>query len=301
MIQRLAISAPQGRLLASLVEEVRENCPGESEYRYLDYLRAAGRPGADFLGEAFRAAPARPLVVEGLPRYADIQRSKILTLVLGEALGNCVAYSDYNQVYLTDIRPTALSRESSASTELLGMHNDFPFIADLSRPRILVLLAHESGATVPMTFLAPADEVLARLDDEIRAELAEEHFEARVGAKLAWSQERVFRFALLGEGSQGTVIRFHFETIKPAAGLPAAQRAAAAHAIDAVREAALDVGRKFGHRIQRGEALVIPNDHCLHGRDEMGADSGGRLLLRSYVAPDEVVRHHRKTMITLEA
>lgn len=301
MIRRLIIDAEQNKKLDSIVEEVRLNCPGESEYRYLGYLREFTGPDTSFVGDTFRAEATQPLVVSGLPQYADIQCSKILALLLGEALGNCVAYSDYNQSYLTDIRPTALSKESSAGTDLLGMHNDFPFIDDLSRPRILVLLAHVARGTVPMTFLAPSRGVLSRLDADTRAELGKEHYEARVGGKLAWKQERVYRFSLLAGDDVDTLIRFHFDTIKPAAGLSGEDSAAAARAIDALREAALAVGREHGHRILEGEALVIPNDYCLHGRDAMESAGSERLLLRSYVAPDEVVAHHRKTMITLDA
>ncbi|WP_319739518.1 MULTISPECIES: hypothetical protein [unclassified Streptomyces] len=181
------------------------------------------------------------------------------------------------------------------------MHNDFPFIGDNSRPRHLVLLAHRAHGVVPMTFLAPADDVLARLDRETRSELTKRQFEARAGGKLAWKNEQIFRFPLLVLDGQHTVIRFHFDSIEPAADLPKGEAAAANRALGVLGEAALAVGRKSGHRILEGEALIIPNDHCLHGRDAMDGQKSERMLLRAYVAPDSVVKHHRKTMITLDA
>ena len=50
----------------------------------------------------------------------------------------------------------------------------------------------------------------------------------------------------------------------------------------------------------KGEALIIPNDHCLHGRDPIDSGACRRLLLRSYVVPAGVVAHHGRTMISLE-
>ncbi|MGW1992873.1 TauD/TfdA family dioxygenase [Embleya sp. NPDC001921] len=277
---------------------VRRSCPGESEYRYLARIRETGAPGRlDPLSESFGSGADTPLLLQGLPSYPDIQDSKVLALVVGESLGACVAYSDYNQSYLTDISPSTGSRESSAGTSLLGMHNDFPFIDDLSRPRVLVLLAHRAQGVVPKTLLAPSAEIIAGLSDATRRILAREHFEARVGGKLAWRREQVYRFALLEGGT--TRVRFHFDAITPTRGLSPQEHEDAASALAELRVVALEIGRRRGHRIREGEALIIPNDHCLHGREEMRREACDRLLLRAYVVPEEIVAIHGSSMLAL--
>lgn len=297
---RIALDDAERALAEDTVQKVFENSPGQMEYRYLGFLREHVDTPIDRIREFRDSSQGQPVLVTNLPTFENVERTKILALLIGQTVGNCVAYSDYNGSYITDIRPTTLSREKSSGTDLLAMHNDLAWASDVCRPRTLVLVPHVAEGAVPRTLLAPAEEVVARLDPEVVELLRKPIFEARSGSSLGWKYERIRRMALLeGEGAQ-VVVRLNFSAFTPAADLDAEQRAAAAAAHQQLHAAALVVGQIRGHAALKGEALIIPNDHCLHGRDPIDSGATKRLLLRSYVAPDSVVAHHGRTMISLE-
>lgn len=296
---RVALDDAERALLDDVVRKVHENCPGQTEYRYLAFLRDHVDQSIDRIRAAFESAGGQPVLVTNLPQFADVEQSKILALTLGQTVGNCVAYSDYNGSYITDIRPTALSKEKSAGTDLLSMHNDLAWASDDCRPRTLVLVPHVAEGTVPRTLLAPATEVLALLDEATVDTLRRPIFEARSGSSLGWKYERIRRMALLEDADGRTVIRLNFDAFKPAADLDADQREAAERAHQRLHDAALEIGRIRGHAARKGEALIIPNDECVHGRDPIDSGACERLLLRSYVVPAEVVARQRRTMISL--
>lgn len=285
--------------LESLVEEVLEACPGHTEFRYIAYLRRNERPELDFIAETYRAQGGRPLVLDGLPRFDTVEATKILALTLGETVGRCVGYSDYNHSYITDIRPTPLSSEKSAGFDLLGMHNDLAWADDVCRPRTLVLVPHVATGDVPRTLLAPSVDVLARLARETIEVLSQPMFEARTGGSLAWKYQRIERMPLLSSEEGHDRLKLNFDTFVPAAGLDEDASDRARAALREAHQAALEVGTEQGHAIQKGQALLIPNDHCAHGRDPIESGTCERLLLRSYVVPREVAALHSSTMLQL--
>ncbi|MGV9452193.1 TauD/TfdA family dioxygenase [Streptomyces sp. NPDC003635] len=290
--------------LAHLVETVLENCPGQTEFRYVSYIRGRldVRTELPYVLKAFAASDGDPVHVRNLPRFDDVERSKVLCLLLGEAIGACVAYAEYNHSYITDIRPTTLSSEKSSGVDLLSMHNDLAWASDNCRPRTLVLVPHIASGEVPRTLLAPARDVLALLPEETKDALRRRDFEARSGSALSWGFERVRRMELLVE-EEGVppVVRLNFGTYTPAVGLAPAEAERAARALTELSRAALEVGRRYGIAIQKGEAVLIPNDHCVHGRDTIQPDKCERLLLRSYVLPDDVAARHGNTMVRLSS
>ncbi|MGW2560947.1 TauD/TfdA family dioxygenase [Streptomyces sp. NPDC001514] len=290
--------------LTELVEMVLENCPGQTEFRYLSYVRQqlSIRTELPYIFETFAASAGDPVHVQNLPQFDDIERSKILCLLLGEAIGACVAYAEYNHSYITDIRPTSLSSEKSSGVELLSMHNDLAWASDNCRPRTLVLVPHVASGEVPKTLLAPGRDVLEQLSADTKDVLRLRHFEARSGSALSWGFERVRRMELLiEEEGMPPVIRLNFGTYTPAAGLTPAEAERAAQALIELSQAALEVGRLYGISIKKGESVLIPNDHCVHGRDTIQPDKCERLLLRSYVLPDEVAARHGNTMVQLSS
>ncbi|MFD8236328.1 TauD/TfdA family dioxygenase [Streptomyces sp. NPDC059696] len=290
--------------LAGLVETVLENCPGQTEFRYLSYMRGqlGVRTELHYVLSALAASDGDPVHLHNLPTFDDVERSKVLCLLLGEAVGACVAYAEYNHSYITDIRPTTLSSEKSSGVELLSMHNDLAWASDNSRPRTLVLVPHIATGEVPKTLLAPARDVLALLPEETKDVLRLRHFEARSGSALSWGFERVRRMELLiEEDGKPPVIRLNFGTYTPAAGLAPVEAGRAARALTELSRAALEVGRQCGIAIQKGEAVLIPNDHCVHGRDTIQPDRCERLLLRAYVLPDDVAARHGNTMVQLSS
>lgn len=290
--------------LAELVETVVENCPGQTEFRYLSYARQKLSVGGELahLRETFMISGGDPVHVRNLPQFDDVERSKILCLLLGEAIGTCVAYAEYNHSYITDIRPTALSSEKSSGVELLSMHNDLAWASDNCRPRILVLVPHVASGEVPKTLLAPARDVLDLLSNDTKDVLRLRNFEARSGSALSWGYERVRRMELLvEEEGKPPVVRLNFGTYTPAAGLAPADAERASQALAELSQAALEVGRRFGISILKGESVLIPNDHCVHGRDTIEPDKCERLLLRSYVLPDAIAARHGNSMIQLSS
>lgn len=285
--------------LEDLVLSVRKNCPGQTEFRYLSFIRGLAGIGLQYVADAYQAAAGYPVLVQNLPVFADVEDSKILALLIGEGVGSCVAYSDYNQSYITDIRPTTLSQEKSSGTDLLNMHNDLSWASDKVRPRTLVLVPHVAEGDVPRTLLAPVVEVLARLDEQTHAILRERQFEARSGSSLAWGQERVRRMELLTESDGKPVVRLNFDAFAPVRSLSERDAAAATKAMTQLHDAALEVGKVWGHAVQKGEALIIANDHCAHGREPIDVTACERLLLRSYVVPEVVRSQHLSTMLAL--
>lgn len=281
------------------VNYILENCPGQSEYRYLSLIGSEDLNNLPIAGQ-FRKE-VTPLVLQGLPGFEDVQRSKILALLLGETVGRCVAYIDYNGSYLTDVRPTALSRELSSGTGVLEMHNDLAFASDLCRPRILVLLAHRARGDIPATFLAPASMIAERISSGARDILRQPIFEIRAGGKLHWRYQQIRRLAPLCDTDGEISIRLSFGDIKPAAELGEPEAARAGRAISELTTVARQVGAEVGWVLREGEALLIPNDHCLHGRAPFSQAGFERLLLRAYVVPPEIVTYHNNTMIPLSA
>ncbi|MET8012919.1 hypothetical protein ABZU86_13225 [Streptomyces sp. NPDC005271] len=297
---RVALQDAERAVVEDLVHKVLENCPGQTEYRYLSFLREHVDTPIGRIRDTYESAEGQPVLLSNLPQFESVEHSKILALLIGQTVGNCVAYSDYNGSYITDIRATELSREKSAGTDLLAMHNDLAWASDVCRPRTLVLVPHLADGVVPRTLLAPATEVVDRLDAATVDILRSPVFEARSGSSLGWKYERVRKMALLEENNGKLVVRLNFSAYTPAAHLDSDQREAAAGAHQQLHDAALAVGQLRGHAALKGEALIIPNDHCLHGRDPIDSGNSRRLLLRSYVVPDSVVEHHGRTMISLE-
>jgi hypothetical protein len=284
--------------LSLAVGSVRVLCPAESEYRYLEAIRRE-LDLCSLVGLARSYSGKAPLLLLNLPTFEDVQDSKVMTLILGELIGRCVAYSDYNGSYLTDIRASHLSEEASARTESLSMHNDLSFAADGCRPEHLVLVAHRATGRVPRTLLAPASDILDRLSPAIVAELEKNQFEVRCGGKLAWRYERIRKLSLLERRADSVILRSNFDNITPSALLDSEQCDRAMDAMLRLREAAEHVGTELGHSIMQGQALLIPNDSCLHGREEYATDHCDRLLLRAYVLSPAAIRDHRGSMITL--
>ncbi|MCQ8834849.1 TauD/TfdA family dioxygenase [Streptomyces malaysiensis] len=297
---RVVLKDAERALVEDVVYKVLENCPGQTEYRYLTFLKEHVDTPIGWIRETYESAEGQPVLLSNLPQFENVEHSKILALLIGQTVGNCVAYSDYNGSYITDIRATELSREKSAGTDLLAMHNDLAWASDVCRPRTLVLVPHMAEGVVPRTLLAPATEVAARLDPAAIEILRSPVFEARSGSSLGWKYERVRKMPLLEEAAGKLVVRLNFSAFTPAAHLEGELRAAAAAAHQQLHDAALAVGRVRGHAALQGEALIVPNDHCLHGRDPIDSGACRRLLLRSYVVPDSVVEHHGRTMISLE-
>ncbi|WP_224386171.1 TauD/TfdA family dioxygenase [Pseudonocardia sp. ICBG1293] len=287
-------------LVEEIVHKVHENCPGQTEYRYLNFLREHVVTPIDRVRAFCDANKGEPVLVNHLPRFDDVEHSKILALLLGRTVGVPVAYSDYNGSYITDIRPTELSKEKSSGTDLLAMHNDLAWADDVCRPRTLVLVPHVAEGAVPCTLLAPARTVVERLAPDVVDVLCLPIFEARAGSSLGWGYERVRQMPLIEFIDGAVVVRLNFSAFTPISGLAPEQRAAADAAHQQLHATALEVGRLHGHAAREGEALIIPNDHCLHGRDPIDTGACRRLLLRSYVVPDEIVEHHGRTMISLE-
>jgi hypothetical protein len=300
----LDLTSEQQQRLADLVEQVLNNCPGQTEFRYVSYIRShlTVRSELGFAAAAFAAAAGDAMHVRNLPQFNDVERSKILCLLLGEAIGTAVAYAEYNHSYITDIRPTTLSAEKSSGVELLSMHNDLAWASDNCRPRTLALVPHIATGEVPKTLLAPARDVLDLLPEESKEVLRRPWFEARSGSALSWGHERVRRMELLVESEgQPPVLRLNFGTFTPAAHLGAEDAERAARAQEELSQAALEVGRRLGIAIQKGESVLIPNDHCMHGRDTIEPGTCERLLLRSYVLPDEVAARHGSSLVQLSS
>jgi hypothetical protein len=181
------------------------------------------------------------------------------------------------------------------------MHNDLTFASDNCRPRILVLLAHRARGHVPRTLLAPAGAIAERLCTDTKAVLSSPIFEIRAGSKLRWRYEQVRRMALLTQVDGDIAIRLSFSNIRPAAELTKEDTLRAECAIKDLAELALKIGREEAHTLREGEALLIPNDYCLHGREPFEGADYDRMLLRAYVVPEAIVATHNNTMIPLSS
>ncbi|MHA7833700.1 MAG: Fe(II)-2OG oxygenase family protein [Algiphilus sp.] len=284
--------------LGELVERIFEECPGESEYRYISRLSDLNLTR---VCEPVRihAKDVPALHIDNLPIFDDVQKSKILALLLGEAIGKCVAYSDYNQSYITDIRPTTLSGEASSGTTLLPPHSDLAFADDDCRPRHLVLVAHKSEGEQVKTLLCPMREIDAQLNPDERAILRENVFEITSGMKLAWRHLRITRLAVLTDVGNQVHGRYDLAGLRPIAELSPDRKELAMRALRSLEEISLRVGEQFGVVIQKGQALLISNDFCLHGRAMLNPSRSERMLLRAYVVPPAIVQLHNNRMIAL--
>ncbi|NIF90282.1 TauD/TfdA family dioxygenase [Burkholderia sp. Cy-637] len=300
VLKTIHLSNPQSDELKSLVLKVRRDCPGQIQSRYLARLAVYENEFPVRLGDIFWDTP-RPLLITNLPAFSDVEDSKILVLAIGEAIGKCAGYSEYNQSYITDIRPTSLSHESSSGLELLTMHNDLTFASDRCRPVALALVAHTAEGKVPKTLLAEATEIAASLTERELGLLHRDIYEIRAGGKLRWPCEQIRRISILDRDPADRLrIRMSFDNIRPIAGLDEDTSREAEAALKRVTELALVAGRKNGHVIRKGEALLIPNDYALHGRDLFEDQDFDRLLFRSYVITRDMARHqHGNTMISL--
>lgn len=281
-----------------LVEQVFDDCPGESEYRYISCI---AQLDLDEVREVvLTQSKGRPaLHIGNLPVYEDVQKSKILTLLLGETIGNCVAYSDYNQSYITDIQPSKVSREASSNTGLLPPHSDLAFADDDCRPRYLMLVAHKATGEQVKTLLCPAQEIDAQLEPDERAILREPVFELTSGMRLSWRHLRITRLAVLADIGDHVQVRFDLAGLRPLAELSPERRELAIRALRSVEEISLRVGERDGVVIQKGEGLLISNDFCLHGRAAFSPAHSSRTLMRAYVVPHEIVQFHHNRMIAL--
>lgn len=298
--ENINLTDDEARELDVLVGQVREECPGQIQSRYLARIAAHSNRLPLHLKEKFWHLK-EPLVVLNLPQYADIENTKILLLILGETIGKCVGYTEYNQSYITDIRPTTHSAEVSSGRALLDMHSDLSFATDVCRPIALVLTPHVASDDAPKTLLARAEDLVRSLSPEIRQILEQDIFEIRSGGKLRWPCEQVRRIRVIDKDQDGRHrVRLNFDSITPIAKLSREEREAASRALELFAQEALKLGRAGGHQLRRGQALFIPNDYCLHGRDMFGESSADRLLLRTYVVTEETVRaHHGNTMLSL--
>lgn len=286
--------------LKTIVENIHAECPGQTQNRYLSRIRFhKGKVGNIFPELDYQ----EPFLIRNLPLFDDIERSKILLLIVGETVGRCVAYSEYNQSYITDIRPTPTSVEQSSGTELLSMHNDLSFASDHCRPQRLVLLPHLSEGKIPKTLLATSQDIKSQLSPEEFSLLSDAVFEMRAGGKLLWPNEEVRKLRVFEGKADGSLkIKMNFSNIRPAAHLDNEKFLQAEQALEKISKIALDIGLRDGHRILKGEALIIPNDYTVHGRDVFASDDVKRLLLRSYVVPQDIVdAHHGNTMLSLRS
>ncbi len=299
-LRTIDLSDDESDKLRSLVIRVHEDCPGQIQSRYISRLEAYADQFPIRLSDTFWANP-EPLLLKNVPFFSDVERSKILVLSIGEAIGKCAGYSEYNQSYITDIRPTPFSKESSSGTDLLSMHNDLTFASDDCRPAALALVAHIAKGNVPKTLLAPADEIESLLSDDERAILYEDIFEIRSGGKLRWPCEQVRRIGIFNHDPAGRLrIRMSFDNIRPISDLDESQTRRATAALKRVTEIALEIGRRKGHVIEQGQALLIPNDYALHGRDIFEDPNSERLLFRSYIIKKETAhRQNGNTMLSL--
>ncbi len=295
MILLHSLDGTDQALLREMVSEVHAQVPSQSEYRYLEAMRRTG-----LRLERLEGVVTATSVLTGLPEYDDIQKSKILTLLLSESVMSTVAYWDYNGAYLTDVRYSRGSQELSGGTELLDMHNDLCFASDEVRPRLLTLLAHEARGKVPPTFLAPAAEVLSCLNERDIEVLRRRDFTIRCGFRLAWPHPELRTISVIDEVGGEPSIRLNFDEVRPSADLEPEAHAAAADALANVRAAAMHVGSRNGHVLLKGEALMIFNDHCLHGRGAFDGTDCSRLLLRAYAIERSRAASRRSSMLSLK-
>jgi hypothetical protein len=288
--------------LRAFVENIHAECPGQTQNRYLSRIRFHIDKGEmkNFFPELVHQ---EPFLLKNLPLFDDIERSKILLLIIGETVGRCVAYSEYNQSYITDIRPTPTSAELSSGTELLSMHNDLSFASDHCRPQRLVLLPHISEGNIPKTLLATSQDIKNELSPAEMSLLSDAVFEMRAGGKLLWPNEEIRKLRIFEEKADGSLkIKMNFSNIRPAAHLDSEKFVQAEQALEKLSKIALDIGLRDGHPILKGEALIIPNDYTVHGRDVFASDDVKRLLLRSYVVSQDIVdAHHGNTMLSLRS
>ncbi|MDD1193739.1 hypothetical protein [Klebsiella pneumoniae] len=275
--------------LSAVVRDIHSECPGQIQSRFLSRIKEIkDKITNSRIVKKFNFH--EPLLISNLPEFENIELSKILLLTLGESIGRCVAYSDYNQSYVTDIRPTLTSRELSSSSELLTMHNDLCFASDRCRPEYLVLVPHIANGDIPKTLLATSAQLVEFFTKEELSILQSEIFEMRAGGKLLWPNEEIRKMKIIEKEINGRIkIKLNFSNIKPAPGLSEPLYKQAEELLEKLASLALRVGRENGHSIQKGEALIIPNNYAVHGRDVFTSDNIQRLLLRSYVVSQNVV------------
>ncbi|MFG3024968.1 TauD/TfdA family dioxygenase [Streptomyces sp. NPDC048254] len=285
--------------IATFVNSVLDNTPSQSDMRFAEQVLRQGRTVVPALAEALYNAPWEAVLIQGLPTFDMVAQTKILTLLLADCVGRLTAYADFNASVLTDIRPNPQSREQNAQPERLGMHNDFPFITDRSRPGFIVLVTHEASGEIPRTLLAPADAIVERLDHKTVARLQQPRYTALVGTKLAWPEPRRFTFPLLVRTGDQWRVLYHFDTINTDPDLPADEF----EIFDAARRRlgalADELGDQHGHAILKGEALVVPNDHYLHGREQMETGRSDRLVFRAYATHPDARPEWESLMVRL--
>ncbi|MEU2110109.1 TauD/TfdA family dioxygenase [Streptomyces sp. NPDC019507] len=285
--------------IEEFVDLVFDNTPSQSDMRFAEQVLGQGRTVLPGLARAVEDKPWEAVLLRGLPEFDAVTRTKILTLLLADCAGRLTAYADFNASVLTDIRPNPRSREQNAQPERLGMHNDFPFIADRSRPGFIVLVAHEASGEIPRTLLAPAGAIVERLDDDTLARLQQPRYTALVGTKLAWPEPRKFTFPLLVRAGDQWRVLYHFDTISTDPALGADEFEVFDEARRRLGTLADELGDLHGHAIRKGEALVVPNDHYLHGREQMETERSGRLVFRAYATHPDTRPEWESLMIRL--
>ncbi|AUQ24239.1 hypothetical protein C1O30_03755 [Dickeya zeae] len=286
--------------LSETVNNIYDECPGQMQNRYLSRISYYKKSG--IINNIFPELISQdPFLLRNLPIFYDIEKSKILLLIIGESFGRCVAYSEYNQSYITDIRPTPTSAELSSGTELLAMHNDLSFASDRCRPQRLVLLPHITDGNIPKTLLATSQDIKKELSQEEISLLSDSIFEMRAGGKLLWPNEEIRKLRVFEEKADRSLkIKMNFSNIRPAAHLDKETFLKAEQVLEKLSKLALKIGLRDGYRILKGEALIIPNDFVVHGRDVFASGDVKRLLLRSYVVSQDVVdAHYGNTMLSL--
>ncbi|MER6452722.1 TauD/TfdA family dioxygenase [Streptomyces sp900105245] len=285
--------------IEEFIESVIDNTPSQSDMRFAEQVLGQGRAVLPTLARAVEEKPWEAVLLQGLPRFDAVARTKILTLLLADCAGRLTAYADFNASVLTDIRPNPRSREQNAQPERLGMHNDFPFIADRSRPGFIVLVAHEASGEIPRTLLAPASAIVERLDDETLTSLQQPRYTALVGTKLAWPEPRRFTFPLLIRVGDQWRVLYHFDTISTDPALETDEFDVFDGARRTLGALADELGNLHGHAIRKGEALIVPNDHYLHGREQMQTERSGRLVFRAYATHPDARPKWESVMIRL--
>ncbi|MFJ8928014.1 TauD/TfdA family dioxygenase [Streptomyces sp. NPDC102364] len=295
----LDIDHRASKTIKSFVDSVLDSTPSQSDVRFAEQVLGRGSAIIPALSDAVGEAPREAVLLQGLPSFDAVGQTKILTLLLADCAGRLTAYADFNASVLTDIRPNPQSREQNAQPERLGMHNDFPFIPDKARPKFIVLVTHEVSGQVPRTLLAPAGAIVDQLDAEAVARLQQPRYTALVGTKLAWPKPRRFTFPLLVRTGDHWRILYHFDAINTDPSLSADEL----ELFDAARRqlgvVADKLGDEFGHAIQQGEALVVPNDHYLHGRERMQSEQSHRLVFRAYATDRDARPEWESMMIRL--
>jgi hypothetical protein len=145
-----------------------------------------------------------------------------------------------------------------------------------------------------------ATDIVPELDADTVKLLQDCNFTATMGTKLAWPEPKQYRFPLLIKQDDGWRILYHFDAISPASGMSDSDFNRYQAACRKLGEVAKRVGLRNGHAIENGQALIIPNDYVLHGREQLSSELGERLVFRSYALARGTRHSWEATMIRLD-